>query len=103
MFLDFFEMYFVKFIVFDRYLVSAPLPPQRKVTSTDLPERRYHIQKQMLDTTQCHTLETVWTQQAFYDRSEQAILFWTRITYLRMLFLDMCWTWNTFGRKGAQG
>ena len=37
----FFDMHFVKLVVLGQNLVSAPVPPQRKVTSTDLPERRY--------------------------------------------------------------
>jgi hypothetical protein len=39
---EIFDMHFVKLMVVGQYLVSAPLP-QRKVTSTDLSERRYHI------------------------------------------------------------
>ena len=39
--LEVFDMYSVKIMVLGQYLVSALNPPQRKVTSTDVPERRY--------------------------------------------------------------
>ena len=38
-FLDLFDMYFVKFMVWGQYLVSAP-PPSKQGDQSDLPERR---------------------------------------------------------------